>query len=152
MNCVPLRPDKDAPIFLAINLIKKVGRMKNNKLIICSIFIIFILAVTAAETKVAAQKEGEIVGGYGEISVESKEARSAAAFAVRTRAARTHKKITLVKILKAEQQVVAGLNYRICMDVHEGRRKPRTVTAVVYQNLKNKRSLSRWKNGACSDL
>ena len=61
MNCVPLRPDKDAPIFLAINLIKKVGRMKNNKLIICSIFIIFILAVTAAETKVAAQKEGEIV-------------------------------------------------------------------------------------------
>jgi hypothetical protein len=102
-------------------------------------------------TKVTAQTD-QMVGGYGDLSAKSKEARRAADVAVKARSAKTGKTITLVRITKAEQQVVAGLNYRICMTVREGGHKAYTVTAVVYQNLKNKRTLSNWKKGACTDL
>ena len=121
-----------------------------NKLIILSVFTVVFLGFAAASS-VAAQTD-QIVGGYGDLSVKSKDARQAADLAVRTRSSKTGKTITLVKIIKAEQQVVAGLNYRICMSVREGHHKAYTVTAVVYQNLKNKRSLSKWKRGECTDL
>ena len=113
---------------------------------------VLFMAAAAVETKVAAQKEGELVGGYAEISVTSKEAKSFAAYAVRAWSKHEHKKFTVVKIVKAEQQVVAGENYRVCMDVREGRQKTHRVTAVVYENLKDKRKLSHWKTGGCTDL
>ena len=122
-----------------------------KKLILCSIFVIGLLVGIAAQTRVSAQDE-PMVGNYREISVKSKEAKNTAAFAVKTRSAKTGKYITLVKITKAEQQVVAGMNYRVCMLVREGRRKAYAVTAVVYLNIKNKRTLSKWKNGGCTDL
>ena len=111
-----------------------------------------IFGVSAANTKVAAQTDEPITGGYGTASVTDKEVRKAAAFAVTTRAKRTGKAVTLVSIRKAEIQVVAGLNYRICMRVREGRRAVRTATAVVYRDLRKRMSLTRWKNGACTDL
>lgn len=112
---------------------------------------LFMIAA-APQTKVAAQKAGDIVGGYAEIAVTSKEAKSFAAYALRARSKHEHKKFTLVKIVKAEKQLVAGENYRVCMDVRQGRQKASRVTAVVYENLKNKRKLSHWKTGECTDL
>jgi hypothetical protein len=109
------------------------------------------MTAAASQSRVSAQAD-QIVGGYGDISATSKDAKSAAAFAITKQAAKSGKKLTLVKITKAEQQVVAGINYRVCMMVREGRRKAYSVTAVVYQNLKNRRSLSNWKKGECSDL
>ena len=122
--------------------------MKLRSIILLSFALLFF--ASASVKKVAAQDQ--IVGGYGDISVKSKDAKKFASYAVTTRSAKTGAKITLVKIQKAEQQVVAGLNYRICMTVREGRHKPYTATAVVYQDLRNKRSLSKWKKGACSDI
>ena len=119
-----------------------------NKLIIISVFTVLFLGVASS----AAAQTDQIVGGYGDLSAESKDARQAADFAVKARSTKTGKNITLVRITKAEQQVVAGLNYRICMSVREGHKKPYTVTAVVYQNLKNRRTLSKWRRGDCADL
>ncbi len=116
-----------------------------------SIAIALLIGVYAGANRVAAQ-DGQITGGYGDASVTDKDVKSAAAFAVRTRAARTNKKLTLVKIQKAEIQVVAGLNYRLCMRVRDARGRRSTVTAVVYKSLQNRRSLSRWKAGGCTDL
>jgi hypothetical protein len=99
----------------------------------------------------AANVSAQIAGGYSDTEVTSAEAKRAAMIAVRSRASRTHTTVTLLKINKAETQVVAGLNYRICMRVREGKRV-KTVTAVVYQNLKNKYSLTNWKAGGCTDL
>ncbi len=121
-----------------------------NKLIIFSVFAVLLLAIVSV-SNVAAQTD-QMVGGYGDMSARSKDARRAADVAVKARSAKTGKAITLVRIVKAEQQVVAGMNYRVCMTVREGRHKAYTVTAVVYQNLKNKRSLSKWKRGECTDL
>lgn len=114
-----------------------------------SFAIIFIIGVYAGATHVAAQ-DGQIAGGYGDASITDKDVKSAAAYAIRTRVSRTHKKLTLVKIQKAEMQVVAGLNYRICMRVKDSRGRRSTVTAVVYKNLQNRKSLSRWKTGGCT--
>jgi hypothetical protein len=107
--------------------------------------------IHAAGTKVHAQAD-QITGGYGEMSVTDKDAKNAAAFAVKTRTNQTHKTVTMVKIVKAEQQVVAGLNYRVCINVRINNGKTQTVTAVVYKNLQDKKSLSHWKSGGCTEL
>jgi hypothetical protein len=118
---------------------KKINRL--------AFFGILVLGILAFSSGVRAQ-EHPIVGGYGSISVRSAEAQSAAKFAVSARARRTGKRIVLWKVLKAEQQVVAGMNYRVCMRVFENG-KARTVTAVVYKNLRQKRSLTGWTVGRC---
>ncbi len=123
----------------------------NTKFLMTSIFTVLLAVIAFSGTKVSAQTD-QIVGGYGDISVNSKDARRAAETAISSRSNRTGKKITLIRIKKAEQQVVAGLNNRVCMSVREGRHKPYTVTAVVYQDLKKKRVLSKWKRGTCSDI
>lgn len=118
-------------------------------IIFCSFVALFVFGVFAAESRVSAQ---DITGGYGDASVTDKEVKAAAAFAVRARSSSTRKNLRLVRILKAEVQVVAGLNYRVCLLVREGNRRSKSITAVIYKNLKNRRSLSRWKTGGCSDL
>src|SRR5476651_1371202 len=119
------------------------------KLIICSVFAVLLLTAAASQTKVVAQKPSDIVGGYADLSVNSKEAKKFTRWAVAARSKSTHKRIKLVKIVKAEHQLVAGENYRLCMDVREGRRRAHRVTVVVYENLKGKLKLSHWKTGEC---
>ena len=113
-----------------------------------SFAIAFVLGVYGVANSVSAQ----ITGGYGDASVTDKDVKRAAAFAVKERSRSSGSTFKLVKIKKAELQVVAGLNYRICMVVREGKRPTRTVTAAVYKDLKNHKSLSRWKSGGCSNL
>jgi hypothetical protein len=122
---------------------KKINRL--------AFFGIIVLGTLAFSSGVRAQEHSQdhpIVGGYGTISARSAEAQSAAKFAVAARARRTGKRIVLWKVLKAEQQVVAGMNYRVCMRVFENG-KERTVTAVVYKNLRRKWSLTSWTRGGC---
>lgn len=118
-------------------------------IIFCSFVALFVFGIFAAESRVSAQN---ITGGYGDASVMDKDVRRAANFAVLTRSSNTGRALKLVRIVKAEVQVVAGLNYRICMTIREGRKRAKTVTAVVYKDLRNRRSLSRWKAGGCSEL
>jgi hypothetical protein len=115
-----------------------------------AIMIAVMVGVYAVGSSVAAQ----ITGGYGDLPADDKEVVRAVAFAVKAESSKSHTKVTLTRIEKAEVQVVAGLNYRVCMTVAIGRRKPAStkVTAVVYKNLKNKMSLSRWERGECKDL
>lgn len=116
-----------------------------NKL---TVLFALILGIAAFTTDVRAQDDEPFAGGYIKISVNSPEAQSNARFAVAARARRTGKRIVFWKVLKAEQQVVAGMNYRVCMRVFENG-KARTATAVVYKSLRNKRSLTSWTRGGC---
>lgn len=113
-----------------------------------SILAALLLAAFAIQTNIHAQNE-PIVGGYGEVSARSADAKRNAGFAIGARAKRMGQTITLVKILKAEQQVVAGMNFKICMRVRINRRVS-VITAVVFRNLRNRRSLSSWTPGGCS--
>lgn len=105
--------------------------------------IALVVGVNAGANRVSAQ----IAGGYSDISASSKEVKRAVRFAVQQRMLRTGNKVTLVKIVKAERQVVAGLNYRIVLGVADRRGRRRTATVVVYQDLKDHLSLTSWKTG-----
>ncbi|HMT07439.1 MAG TPA: cystatin domain-containing protein [Pyrinomonadaceae bacterium] len=115
-----------------------------------SVFVFLFLGGFAADSRVAAQDD--VAGGYADASVRDKDVRKAANFAVKQRSKIVRPDYTLVSIRKAELQVVAGLNYRICMRVRDERGRLSTVTAVVYKNLRNKLSLSRWRSGGCREI
>ncbi|MBL8180063.1 MAG: hypothetical protein JNL64_00450 [Blastocatellia bacterium] len=116
----------------------------------CSVLFVLVLGIFASESRVSAQDD--IAGGYGDTSVRDKNVRKAAAFAVNQQSKRVRPDYRLISIRKAEIQVVAGLNYRICMNVRNDRGRVSTVTAVVYKSLKNRMSLTRWRAGGCREL
>lgn len=118
---------------------------------------LFVTAALAAvfffsTNTVRAQQDEPVAGGYAPASRSSKEIRKAAGRAVAIRAKQSGTAITLVKIEKAEVQVVAGMNYRLCMRVREGGRGTKTVTAVLFRSLRGGYSLSRWRAGGCREL
>lgn len=124
--------------------------MMKKLLIFASLFVVFVFGAFASESRVAAQDD--IAGGYADSSVRDKDVRKAANFAVKQRSKNVKRTFTLVSIRKAEVQVVAGLNYRVCMRVRDNRGRTSTVTAVIYKNLRNKLSLTRWRSGGCTDI
>ncbi len=95
----------------------------------------------------AMAQDTPIAGGYSERATNDRGVAAAAAFAARERGRRTGRRVTLVAIKRAETQVVAGLNYRLLLSVREGR-DARNVTAVVYQNLRQRLSLESWEPAA----
>lgn len=92
----------------------------------------------------AAQKREPVAGGYGEAAANDPGVVKAARFAVREEGRRLGRAVSLVAVRRAEQQVVAGLNYRLQLSVRYGGRT-REVSAVVYQNLAGAYSLTSWE-------
>ena len=66
-----------------------------------------------------------------------------AEFAVKTQAEATGRPIQLVKILKAERQVVAGLNFRLGIEGADGS-KHINARAVVWKKLDGTLVLTSW--------
>ena len=110
--------------------------------------LLFLLALCCVSST-ARTASAQIAGGYGAVDKNDPEVKAAAKYAVAAETRHAHHTIKLISINKAEQQVVAGMNYKVCMKVRDGK-KTRWATAVVYQNLKNKRSLTSWDWGACN--
>jgi hypothetical protein len=84
------------------------------------------------------------VGGYSKVSVTQPEVKAAAEFAV---AAQSEAKLELVKVLRAEQQVVAGMNYKLTLSVKDDG-KSKTVEAIVWEQpwrKPNRYQLTSWK-------
>jgi hypothetical protein len=102
----------------------------------------------------ASAQQPMMVGGYADASIKDKEIRRAAAVAIRALSKSEHHSVTLVKINKAEKQVVSGMNYRVCMDVREGgrRNRARTITAVVYEPIRKPMRLTNSQEGGCKEL
>ena len=103
-----------------------------------------------------AQTEVPTVGGYKKVEATDKEVVAAANFAVKAQAKKQKSKIKLVAVNNAARQVVAGMNYQMCLSVETTDRKKKTaapqfVQVVVYQNIKNKYSLTSWTIAACAD-
>jgi Cystatin domain len=126
--------------------------MKNNLRIMLLIAVFGVIFGCAANT--FAQTEVPIVGGYKEADTSDKEVVAAANFAVKAQAKKQKAKVNLVAIHTAAKQVVAGMNYQMCLSVETTDRKkktaaPQTVQVVVYRNIKNKYSLTSWTIAAC---
>ena len=92
-----------------------------------------------------------LVGGYSDTSVTNAEVIAAAEFAVTAQTAEMRKgdpaaSLTLVKILTASQQVVAGMNYRMDLKVKAGGVE-RAAEAIVWWQAWNRQTpyrLTSW--------
>ena len=109
--------------------------------------IILALALTLVSTALATDNPTKpdqpgFCGGYSSAKIDS-EMGKAAKFAVKTRSQSTGRTLQLVKILKAERQVVAGLNYRLEIEVADGN-KHLNARAVVWKKLDGSMVLTAW--------
>lgn len=119
-----------------------------HKLILVLLFIVICAGVGFGQN-------GTITGGYAETSVSDAEVVKAAKFAIKKRS-RQQKNLSLITIKKAELQVVAGINYQLCLQITFKDKKSKKiieqfVTAIIYRNLKNSYSLTSWTEG-CHDF
>jgi len=94
------------------------------------------------------RNQSSLVGGYSPVDASNDRVRAAAEFAVADEARRRNQMIRLQDIARAERQIVAGANYRICLEVATGT-GTQSVEAVVYQNLKGQYSLTSWTTRHC---
>jgi len=84
-------------------------------------------------------------GAYGTVSHADPAVQDAARFAVEAQNRRQTAPLQLVKVLASEQQVVAGMNYRLTLLVNENGRL-RKATAVVWsQPWRNRLELTEWQ-------
>ncbi len=101
-----------------------------------------VLGILAMSTPAMA-----IPGGWSIAKVDDPSVVAAAKFAVKETQAK-HKKITLDKIVEARQQVVAGMNYGVELQLTDrSSAKPvkRVAEAIIYRDLSGKHSLTSWK-------
>jgi hypothetical protein len=87
-------------------------------------------------------------GGWGTAAASSKEVQDAAAFAVAAQAkaegnSKGGKPLELVKVVEATQQVVAGMNYKLRLNVKQDGME-RSAEAVVYRKLSGAYELTSW--------
>lgn len=108
--------------------------MNRTKFILLTILCAFTLCVFA----VVRTKE-PMVGGYTEAAVTDNDVIKAAEFAINAQSETIQqlsdqqpRKLQLLKILRVEQQVVAGANYRLTLSVKEDGNPQRTAEAIVW--------------------
>ena len=122
--------------------------MKKN-LRLAMVFVAFYVTFGGVSEAFAQPPQPPIVGGYQGASRIDRQVVSAARFAVNSQNGKRGDRISLISIERAEKQVVAGINYRLCLKVKRNG-KAQEVTAVVYQDLQRRYSLSSWKVKSCS--
>jgi Cystatin domain len=86
-----------------------------------------------------------IAGGWGKANLKNPQVLEAARFAVAAQQSRTDSVFKLLAITRAEQQVVAGMNYRFCLHLQGG--KAKTAWVQVYQDLQGQFKLTGWTWG-----
>jgi hypothetical protein len=89
----------------------------------------------AAGCPIASVAQQSKPGGYAQASVTDKEVVAAAAFAIAAQGKASGEAATLelVKILAAESQVVAGMNYRLKLEVKSHGKNRRAEVIVWWQ-------------------
>jgi hypothetical protein len=122
--------------------------MKNTKLLmIIACAFVFCFAGNAFSQTVPT------VGGYNAVSISSADVVAAAEFAAKRQSAKRGTTVKVSAINRAESQIVAGTNYRLCLsaNVFAGKRKASTkqFSAVVFKNLRGAFTLKSWKEERC---
>ena len=120
--------------------------IKSSKWALCAV----VLGVAFGGAAVVTAQQ---VGGYRAADKDDPEVVAAAEFAVGARGEQEGSSLSLVSVERAEIQVVAGRNYRLCMGVQAEGDDEETlyVLAVVYQNLQRAYSLKSWEESTCAD-
>lgn len=113
-----------------------------NRFLLPLLALALVAPVFAADTSKKPDQPA-LAGGYSPAEIDS-EVRRVAEFAVKAQAKATGKPLHLVKILKVESQVVAGLNYRLEIEVADGS-EHLNAHAVVWRKLGGSLALTSWE-------
>lgn len=100
----------------------------------------------------AAQK----VGGYKPVAVTDATVKQVASFAAATEGKKIDRTLKVISINKAEWQVVAGRNYRLCIKVESTGGEDEAdsvffVQTVVYVDLQDNMKLTSWTPSECAE-
>ncbi len=96
-------------------------------------------------------------GGYKSASVSDSGVKAAADFAIEKKAAEMEEALTLEGIINAETQIVAGINYRLCLQLYIPAKEEETdgvtlyIKTVIYKNLKGEYSITSWEEEDCAE-
>ncbi len=96
-------------------------------------------------------------GGYKDVSVSTPDVKAAADFAIEKKASEMEEELSLEGIIKAETQTVAGINYRLCLQLYIPAKEEETdgvqlfIKTVIYKNLKGEYSITSWEEEDCAD-
>jgi hypothetical protein len=96
----------------------------------------------------AAVGQGPTVGGFKGVAADDPEVTAAARFAVGAQGQKESTTISLLSVVSAERQTVAGANYRLCLEV-EAEGGTQNVMALVFKSLKKEYQLKRWEAADC---
>ena len=117
-----------------------------------TVFLIGLSVIFGSVTVGLAQR----TGGYRAVARDNEDVSAAAEFAVTEQGKKTEITYKLVSVEHAEQQVVAGINYRLCLKVSHRKEGPdedttESVRVVVYRNLQREYSLTSWAEENCGE-
>ena len=92
----------------------------------------------------------QVAGGYMKAEVDDLEVANAANFAMKAREKALRKSdkdtnVSLVEIIRASKQVVAGMNYKMTLKVNINY-KDQIVEVVVFKNLSDEYELTSWEH------
>ena len=85
-----------------------------------------------------------VVGGYEPVPITAEITKLGAA-AVRLQSEKEAMPLVFSKVTLAEAQVVAGMNYRLKLELTSEKGKPQSAVAVMYRDLKGTKSLTSWE-------
>ena len=124
----------------------------SNRRIVSALF--FAALTLTCAVVASAQKKPPLVGGYKAVAVDNPEVVAAAEFAVGEQGREQEMTVSLVSVERAEIQVVAGKNFRLCLKVTlsaegEDEESEQIVKVVVYKNLQQEYSLTSWAEEEC---
>ena len=128
--------------------------MKKNlriTIMLAALGVIFFCAATSFA------QNGQMTGNYRPVPVTDAQVVAAAKYAVKQIAKKESSVVKLVSVKQAESQVVAGTNYRLCLEItirQKGKKEKVTknIQAVVFRNLKQKFELTSWEQAVCIQL
>jgi cystatin-C len=97
-----------------------------------------------------------IVGGYKPVAKDDAGVLEAAEHALSERGEKESVSLKLVSVERAERQVVAGTNYRLCLrvgidDEADDSDETQDVKVVVFRSLQNEYSLKSWEVADCAE-
>ena len=118
--------------------------MTLNQLVLIACTTVLLASAACAQTPADAPLP--IVGGYQKASVDDPDIKAAADFAISA----APKKVRLDEIVSARQQIVAGVNYSLCLSVKlDGiglLTGGKFVAAKVFRDLDKSYKLTSWQD------
>ena len=122
--------------------------------ILWAALLLFVFGVTFGASNAGALGQGPTVGGFKAVATNNPRVKEAAQNAVAAVAKKEKMNIRLLSVVAAEQQVVQGMNYRLCLkveieDTENNVDVTTNVMAQVFMSLKKEYLLNSWKEEDC---